>query len=59
MRQMINKLTDPAKLKKLLMDNMDALKFWVPFAVAGTILFWMFSDWDFRYVHRALHLYML
>jgi len=47
MRQMINKLTDPAKLKKLLMDNMDALKFWVPFAVAGTILFWMFSDWDF------------
>ena len=47
MRQIFTVLTDMHKLRRVLEDNKDAIKFWLPFAAIAFILFWLFSDWDF------------
>jgi uncharacterized protein with PQ loop repeat len=46
-KQYIAKLSDKEKMMRLMEDNKDAIKFWLPFAGIGLVLFWLFSDWDF------------
>jgi len=47
MQATISNLTDSRKLRRLLENNKEAIKFWLPFAGIALLLFWLFSDWDF------------